>query len=144
MIKKMALSVALAAVFSFSQEEAERDSLEVSSCFLMQVGESCPNESYVNSDEDTLCCIQESDSSKSNLKLSSNRSTQIEKKKSTNNNSYNNCPNGSYKNSKGNIVCRPSSSNAGGATAVCRDGLYSDSQNRQGTCSGHGGVARWL
>jgi hypothetical protein len=61
-----ALFVALAAVFSFSQEDAERDSSEVSSCFLMQAGEDCPSESYVNSDGDTLCCIQESDGSKSN------------------------------------------------------------------------------
>jgi len=54
------------------------------------------------------------------------------------------CPNGSYKNSQGNTVCRPSANNAGRATAVCRDGTYSYSQNRRGTCSGHGGVARWL
>jgi hypothetical protein len=31
-----------------------------------------------------------------------------------------------------------------GATAVCKDGTYSHSQHRSGTCSGHGGVARWL
>jgi hypothetical protein len=31
-----------------------------------------------------------------------------------------------------------------GATAQCRDGTYSFSQHRQGTCSHHGGVARWL
>lgn len=31
-----------------------------------------------------------------------------------------------------------------GATAVCRDGTFSFSKNRRGTCSGHGGVARWL
>jgi hypothetical protein len=54
------------------------------------------------------------------------------------------CPNGSYVNSYGNTVCRPSSSNAGGATAVCKDGTYSYSQSRRGTCSGHGGVAQWL
>jgi len=64
--------------------------------------------------------------------------------KTTDYNSYYNCPNGSYKNSQGNTVCRPSASNAGGATAVCRDGTYSYSQNRRGTCSGHGGVAQWL
>ena len=28
-------------------------------------------------------------------------------------------------------------------TALCRDGTYSYSQNRQGTCSHHGGVAVW-
>jgi hypothetical protein len=31
-----------------------------------------------------------------------------------------------------------------GATARCRDGTYSYSQHRSGTCSYHGGVARWL
>lgn len=31
-----------------------------------------------------------------------------------------------------------------GATAQCRDGSYSYSAHRQGTCSHHGGVATWL
>ncbi len=31
-----------------------------------------------------------------------------------------------------------------GATAQCRDGTFSFSQHRRGTCSWHGGVARWL
>jgi hypothetical protein len=31
-----------------------------------------------------------------------------------------------------------------GATARCRDGTYSYSQHRSGTCSYHGGVAAWL
>lgn len=31
-----------------------------------------------------------------------------------------------------------------GATAQCRDGTYSYSSHRRGTCSHHGGVARWL
>nr|WP_239029284.1 DUF3761 domain-containing protein [Pseudonocardia acidicola] len=31
-----------------------------------------------------------------------------------------------------------------GATARCQDGEYSSSRHRQGTCSGHGGVAQWL
>ena len=31
-----------------------------------------------------------------------------------------------------------------GATARCRDGSYSFSQHRSGTCSHHGGVATWL
>lgn len=31
-----------------------------------------------------------------------------------------------------------------GATALCRDGTYSFSRSRRGTCSHHGGVARWL
>jgi len=31
-----------------------------------------------------------------------------------------------------------------GATAKCKDGTYSKSQHRSGTCSKHGGVAEWL
>lgn len=31
-----------------------------------------------------------------------------------------------------------------GATAQCRDGSYSFSASRRGTCSHHGGVAQWL
>jgi Protein of unknown function (DUF3761) len=31
-----------------------------------------------------------------------------------------------------------------GATALCRDGSYSFSHHRSGTCSHHGGVAKWL
>lgn len=31
-----------------------------------------------------------------------------------------------------------------GATAICRDGTYSFSKHRRGTCSCHGGVAKWL
>src|SRR5262245_58146768 len=31
-----------------------------------------------------------------------------------------------------------------GATALCRDGTYSFSAHRRGTCSHHGGVAQWL
>ncbi len=30
------------------------------------------------------------------------------------------------------------------ATALCKDGTYSMSQHRSGTCSQHGGVERWL
>jgi hypothetical protein len=31
-----------------------------------------------------------------------------------------------------------------GASARCRDGTYSFSQSRRGTCSRHGGVSEWL
>lgn len=31
-----------------------------------------------------------------------------------------------------------------GASAICRDGTYSYSGSRRGTCSWHGGVAQWL
>lgn len=57
-----------------------------------------------------------------------------------------NCPNGTYINTYGNEVCRPyeSSSAPSGASAKCKDGTYSFSQSRRGTCSGHGGVATWL
>ncbi len=54
------------------------------------------------------------------------------------------CENGTYINSAGQTVCRPSASNTGGATAICRDGSYSYSRNRRGTCSHHGGVRQWL
>jgi len=37
-----------------------------------------------------------------------------------------------------------SSSSSSGATAQCNDGSYSYSQHRSGTCSRHGGVARWI
>lgn len=56
------------------------------------------------------------------------------------------CTNGTYVNSAGNTVCRPeqSPSAPAGATAECVDGTYSFSESRSGTCSHHGGVARWL
>ena len=52
-----------------------------------------------------------------------------------------------YTNSDGNRVTAPAKSSNGvpaGATARCGDGTYSFSQHHQGTCSHHGGVARWL
>ena len=54
--------------------------------------------------------------------------------------------NGTYTNSKGQMVKRPEncSSAPQGATAQCRDGSYSFSQNHRGTCSHHGGVGKWL
>jgi hypothetical protein len=58
-----------------------------------------------------------------------------------------NCTNrGTYVNSKGETVKRPEhcSSAPNGTTARCRDGTYSFSQSRRGTCSHHGGVAPWL
>ncbi|MFD8497893.1 DUF3761 domain-containing protein [Amycolatopsis sp. NPDC059657] len=48
-----------------------------------------------------------------------------------------------YRNVDGNCVHRPGDSPSG-ASAKCKDGTYSYSQNRRGTCSGHGGVATWL
>jgi len=51
-----------------------------------------------------------------------------------------------YVNSKGETVKRPENCSGApqGATAQCGDGTYSFSQSRRGTCSHHGGVARWL
>lgn len=51
-----------------------------------------------------------------------------------------------YKNVDGNYISSPKKSKKQptGATAKCRDGTWSFSQNRRGTCSGHGGVAAWL
>jgi hypothetical protein len=56
------------------------------------------------------------------------------------------CPNGTYENSSGNVVCKPyeSETQPEGATARCEDGTYSFSEHRSGTCSSHGGVAVWL
>ncbi len=53
---------------------------------------------------------------------------------------------GTYVNSKGETVKRPENCSAApqGATAQCRDGSYSFSRSRRGTCSHHGGVAKWL
>lgn len=51
-----------------------------------------------------------------------------------------------YTNVDGARVRRPvhSRSAPAGASAQCRDGSYSFSRHRRGTCSHHGGVARWL
>jgi len=55
---------------------------------------------------------------------------------------------GSYVNRDGQIVHRPAHTVSGavppGASAQCRDGSYSFSLHHRGTCSHHGGVARWL
>jgi len=55
---------------------------------------------------------------------------------------------GYYRNSDGNLIPRPCGDARKqppppGATAQCRDGTYSFSQHRSGTCSGHGGVQSW-
>ena len=55
---------------------------------------------------------------------------------------------GHYRNSDGALVHSPAHTDTGtapsGASAQCRDGTYSFSAHRRGTCSHHGGVARWL
>lgn len=51
-----------------------------------------------------------------------------------------------YTNTKGERVQSPTyyASPPAGATALCRDQTYSFSRSRRGTCSHHGGVAKWL
>ncbi len=53
-----------------------------------------------------------------------------------------------YINSQGQWVPSPTRTSDGqapaGASAKCRDGTFSFSQSRRGTCSHHGGVAEWL
>lgn len=55
---------------------------------------------------------------------------------------------GHYQNAAGNDVHSPAHTKSGeapaGASAQCRDGTYSFSQSRRGTCSRHGGVGSWL
>jgi Protein of unknown function (DUF3761) len=52
-----------------------------------------------------------------------------------------------YTNKAGQAVHSPAKSKADkvpdGASAQCRDGTYSFSRSRRGTCSHHGGVAVW-
>lgn len=58
------------------------------------------------------------------------------------------CGSGYYENSLGRCIPRPHRTPhnqvPAGASARCRDGTYSFSQSRRGTCSHHGGVGRWL
>lgn len=53
-----------------------------------------------------------------------------------------------YVNSRGEWIPSPVATVDGrppsGASAQCRDGTYSFSRSRSGTCSHHGGVSRWL
>lgn len=56
------------------------------------------------------------------------------------------CGLNSYVNVSGHCVHRPVRASRAPyrATAKCRDGSYSFSEHRRGTCSWHGGVATWL
>ena len=53
---------------------------------------------------------------------------------------------GTYTNVDGQQIQRPVMSDTApaGASAHCRDGSYSFSTHRRGTCSHHGGVGEWL
>ena len=53
------------------------------------------------------------------------------------------CKSGYYMNVSSHCVHSPSN-NPVGATAKCYDGTYSYSEHASGTCSHHGGVARWI
>jgi hypothetical protein len=56
------------------------------------------------------------------------------------------CGADSYINVSGHCVHRPVNAPGApsGASAKCRDGTFSFSEHRQGTCSHHGGVEQWL
>jgi hypothetical protein len=56
------------------------------------------------------------------------------------------CKKGYYRNVSGRCVHRPvhAAKAPAGATAKCVDGTWSFSQHARGTCSHHGGVARWI
>jgi Protein of unknown function (DUF3761) len=56
------------------------------------------------------------------------------------------CGASAYTNSNGDCVPRPIAvpTAPAGATAKCKDGTFSFSKTRSGTCSGHKGVAEWL
>ncbi|UIJ44825.1 DUF3761 domain-containing protein [Sphingomonas cannabina] len=51
-----------------------------------------------------------------------------------------------YRSADGHVVHRPvfEDRRPPGATARCRDGSWSFSHSRRGTCSHHGGVGTWL
>ena len=53
---------------------------------------------------------------------------------------------GTYTNVDGQQIQRPTMSDTvpAGASAHCRDGTYSFSTHRRGTCSHHGGVDQWM
>jgi hypothetical protein len=65
---------------------------------------------------------------------------------STSSSSSGSCGAGYYRNSYGHCVLRPTTNppDPAGATAICADGSYSYSEHASGTCSHHGGVARWI
>ncbi|WP_405162531.1 DUF3761 domain-containing protein [Nocardia sp. NBC_01499] len=56
------------------------------------------------------------------------------------------CPASQYLNVDKRCIPRPQQADTApsGATARCKDGTYSESQHRSGTCSGHKGVDEWL
>jgi uncharacterized protein YraI len=78
--------------------------------------------------------------------LTSRQIVNTQNSKTTNYQNNNNSNVKYYTNSAGQRVQSPTyyKSAPAGATALCRDGTYSFSKSRRGTCSHHGGVAKWL
>jgi uncharacterized protein YraI len=78
--------------------------------------------------------------------LTSQKNTTSATSNALNNSKHTNSTVKYYTNSSGQRVQSPTfyNSTPAGATALCRDGTYSFSRNRRGTCSHHGGVAKWL
>lgn len=59
---------------------------------------------------------------------------------------YGSSDGGYYQSTDGSMVHGPTRTREaadGRVTADCRDGTFSYSHHHQGTCSGHGGVAKW-
>jgi hypothetical protein len=81
----------------------------------------------------------QTDKSKSSDKKPSTKATNAPSDKDTSKPRY-------YRNKAGQRVESPTKASAApqGATAQCRDGSYSFSQSRRGTCSHHGGVSNWF
>jgi uncharacterized protein DUF3761 len=82
----------------------------------------------------------------SQLTASEQESVAINKRDSTAAEPAQTTPPHFYTNKDGERVQSPTYSKTvpPGATAQCRDGTYSFSRNHRGTCSHHGGVAKWL
>jgi hypothetical protein len=108
----------------------------ISSPAVEDVGESVADEDDDNSDD-----TSSAQSSTSSASTGSRRSARpADREVESSSDDY-------YTNSDGVRVHRPVRSDSGppaGATAQCRDGSYSFSLHRSGTCSHHGGVFKWL
>lgn len=94
---------------------------------------------------DDIQTQQKTQSDSSDVKLQELKPLSSSSTKPSNTSTYTSstsCGEDYYRNSDGICVHSPSD-NQSGATAKCRDGSYSYSLHRRGTCSGHGGVAVW-
>ena len=79
------------------------------------------------------------------IRIPSGKSGQVNSTTSTNLSpgSATSCSSDSYRNVDGQCVRRPTINPGSSYTARCRDGTFSHSKSRQGTCSHHGGVSSW-